>query len=289
MAAVIARAAALTVLVLASPALAQVTPSVRIEAAREAYADLEYERAVELLEAALATSSIRTLERAQALETLAFALVVLDREAEARDRLRELFELDPYYDVREPTRSPRIEAVVDRVRHQIASDAALVAGLDVRLELPRSARTDRPVRVRVRVGGEGHDRVAAVVIRHRAETEVDWASVDATRDPGDTFSTELPARGPGGEADGRIELYAEARDARGNLLGRSGGPLSPALLEVSVGGSEGSGENLLEAWWLWTIVGVVAVGAAVGIGVGVSASQPGTPSGTLPPGRVVLP
>ena len=145
------------------------------------------------------------------------------------------------------------------------------------------------MRVRVRVGGEGHDRVASVTVRYRAETEVDWASLSASRDPGDTFSTELPARGEGGEADGRIEIYAEARDARGSLLGRSGGPLSPALLEVTVGGGDGGQENLLEAWWLWTIVGVVVVGTSVGIGVGVGVSQPGTPSGTLPPGRVVLP
>jgi tetratricopeptide (TPR) repeat protein len=36
-------------------------------------------------------------------------------------------------------------------------------------------------------------------------------------------------------------------------------------------------------WWLWTVVGVVAVGAAVGIGVGVTASQQSSFSPTLPP------
>ena len=41
--------------------------------------------------------------------------------------------------------------------------------------------------------------------------------------------------------------------------------------------------EVYEEWWLWTIVGVVVVGTAVGVGVGVAASEPGTvlPMGSL--------
>ncbi|MFO0682517.1 MAG: hypothetical protein U0234_10720 [Sandaracinus sp.] len=41
--------------------------------------------------------------------------------------------------------------------------------------------------------------------------------------------------------------------------------------------------EIYEEWWLWTIVGVVVVGTAVGVGVGVATSNPGTtlPMGTL--------
>jgi hypothetical protein len=42
---------------------------------------------------------------------------------------------------------------------------------------------------------------------------------------------------------------------------------------------------LARRWWLWTIVGVVATGAAVGIGVGLS-SAPSTPTATTTLGTV---
>jgi len=265
------------------PAQAQ-TASERIVAGRTAYESLDYDAAIVELEAALRVSSISPSERARALETLAFALTVLDRESDARDRLRQLFALDPYYEVREPTGSPIIQSLVDRVRSEVVTDAALVPDLSVRLELPSSARADRPVTTRVHLRGEGASRVAEVRIRHRGATEIDWASSSATAD-GTGFVVEVP---PLGRVE-PLELYAEARDAEGRLLARSSGPLAPSVLEVSEGsGGGGGGENVLESWWLWTIVGVVVVGAGIGIGVGAS-SDGQAPSGTLPPGRVVLP
>lgn len=267
-------------------ALAQTRPADRIDRGRSAYESLDYEGAVEALEAALDAPSISPIERAEALETLSFALVVLDRPGDAEARLRELFALDPYYDVREPTGSPRIESFVDAVRRQLGSDAALIAQLDVRLTLPRSARADRPVSVRVHLDGEGVDRVVEVILLHRGETDTDWSRVAATATP-DGFSADIPALG----RSERLEIYAEARDARGRLLARSAGPLAPTFLEVgaSSGSGPSSGEDVLTSWWLWTIVGVVVVGAGVGIGVGVASAPGQAPSGTISPGRVILP
>jgi tetratricopeptide (TPR) repeat protein len=37
---------------------------------------------------------------------------------------------------------------------------------------------------------------------------------------------------------------------------------------------------IYKKWWLWTIVGVVVVGAAVGTGVGIAASKPSHPTAT---------
>lgn len=266
-------------------ALAQERPSERIEEGRTAYASLDYEVALEVLESALRLPSITPIERARALETLAFTLTVLGNERAAEERLRELFTLDPYYDVREPTGSPRIEALVDTVRHRMASDAALIAGLEVRLELPRAARADRSFTARAYPSGSGSDRVTEVVLVHRGETDTDWIRTPASS-TSSGFVAEIPALG----RSERLEIYAEARDARGRLLARSAGPLAPTFLEVGEAGPSGSGEeNVLESWWLWTIVGVVVVGAGVGIGVGVATSSSQAPSGTLSPGRVILP
>jgi len=56
---------------------------------------------------------------------------------------------------------------------------------------------------------------------------------------------------------------------------------SSSSAEVSKPASKST--PVYKKWWLWTIVGVVAVGAAVGIGVGVTASQQSSFSPTLPP------
>jgi hypothetical protein len=277
------------VIVLSWPALAAAQgTSARIAEGRAAYESLDYEGAVVALEAALDVRSISPAERAQALETLAFALAVLDRERDAERRLGELFALDPYYVVREPTGSPRVQALVDRVRRREVPDAALTDDLDVRLELPRRGQADAGVAVRVRVGGAHRMDVATVRLRFRSETDADWSELDAAlvdaSDRERDFDALVPPRGEAG----RLELYAEARDARGRLLARSGGPLEPAYLDIEAAPT-GGGEDIASSWWLWTLVGVVVVGAGVGIGAGVAASSGGVGDGTLPPGRVVLP
>jgi tetratricopeptide (TPR) repeat protein len=275
---------------LVSPArgLAQ-SPSALLAEGQAAYESLDYEAAAAALEAALAAPSASPIERAEALETLAFALAVLDREQEAADRLAELFALDPYRVVREPTGSPRIESLVERVRRREVPDAALRADLDVRLELPRRGRAGEAVTVRVRVGGAARAEVLSVRVRHRSETELDWHDTDAGISEASPRERDYDAvlTVPGGTE--RLEIYCEARDAQGRLLARGGGPLEPAYLEIASEPGRSAGDDVVGSWWLWTLVGVAVVGAGVGIGAGVAASEGGLSDGTLAPGRVVLP
>lgn len=42
--------------------------------------------------------------------------------------------------------------------------------------------------------------------------------------------------------------------------------------------SQTEGRPIYKAWWLWTAIGVVAVGVAVGVGVGLASQQPDTSS-----------
>jgi tetratricopeptide (TPR) repeat protein len=62
-------------------------------------------------------------------------------------------------------------------------------------------------------------------------------------------------------------------------------PQQPSTSSSSAEVSRPAGKStpVYKKWWLWTIVGVVAVGAAVGIGVGVTASQQSSFNPTLPP------
>jgi|GEM_PF-1269989 tetratricopeptide (TPR) repeat protein len=278
---------ALACLLAPAHVLAQ-SPSALLAEGRAAYESLDYEAAVSALEAALASPSSSPLERAEALETLAFALAVLDREREAAERLAELFALDPYRVVREPTGSPRIGSLVERVRRREVPDAALRDDLDVRLELPRRGRAGEAVTVRVRVGGAARAEVAGVRVRHRSETELDWHETAARISEASARERDYDALVTVPEGTERLEIYCEARDPQGRVLARGGGPLEPAYLEVAAEPRRGD-DDVLGSWWLWTIVGLAVVGAGVGIGAGVAASESAVPDGTLAPGRVVLP
>lgn len=278
----------LAALLLPAPARAQEDTSVQSEAqaaideARRLYVELEFVGAIEVLGRTLATPGLPDALRAAALETRAAACVVLDREACARDALAELFRLDPYYVVREPSGSPRIQRFVEAVREREVPDAAMVAGLELRAELPRTARGG--AELRVTVGVAGPDGVDALTIFYRSDTETRWQQAEARDDDGWSARIAVPADGL------QLELYAQARDAQGRVSSRLAGPLSPLRLPIESRASGGGDDTpVLESWWLWTAIGGgVAIAVAIALGVALSGPSQASP-GTLGPGRVELP
>ncbi len=251
-----------------------------LDEGRRLYADLEYQEAQRVLTRALALEGLPDAFRVPVLETLGFVEVVLEDEPAAREAFERLFAIDPYYVVREPSGSPRVTAVVDAVRARVVPDAALDPDVTLRVDLPRAARRDGATEVRVTASARSVRSIAVFV---RGDHDVAFRRLDGTGDG--PFVASIPAIA----ASEELELYVEGRDAREHLVTRSGSPLSPLHLPVTGAGTT-SGGSIAEEWWLWTIVGVVVVGAAIGIGVGVSVTgEAQAPAGTLPPGRVILP
>mgnify|MGYP001815107205 CR=1 FL=1 len=77
-------------------------------------------------------------------------------------------------------------------------------------------------------------------------------------------------------------FYLALRDEHGNALAMEGSSEAPLEVELAggrAGGGGGGGDiqgptrPLYEQWWLWTIVGVVVVGLAVGLPVGLTAGS----------------
>jgi tetratricopeptide (TPR) repeat protein len=273
-------------LAVASPACAQTEDAQHLlDEGRRLYADLEYQDAEQTLTRALSIDGLPDAFRIELLETLGFVEVVLEREDAARQAFERIFAIDPYFVVREPSGSPRVATLVEQVRARVVSDAAIDPEVELRVDLPRAARRDGATEVRVSVSS---DAITSVVLDVRGDHDVAFRPLDGTG-RGGQFVVSIPAMADSEE----LELYVEARDARGRLVTRSGSPLSPLRLPVSgtaSAGGGGGGGSILEEWWLWTVIGVVVVGAAVGIGVGVSVTgEAQAPAGTLPPGRVVLP
>ncbi|HEY8430828.1 MAG TPA: hypothetical protein VIL20_20755 [Sandaracinaceae bacterium] len=243
---------------------------------RRLYRELEFLGAIEVLERALAMRGLPPARRAEALEVLGAALVVLDRDEEARRAFTELFALDPYYEVREPSGSPKIARFVARVRRDVVPDAALDPAASLELELPRAARVGHPTALRLRAS----PGVRSVRLFVRGAEETEFASIAANALGGALFVATVVARPRPDE----LELYAVGRDARGRVLTRAGSPLAPLVLPVRLGGGSNG-----EEWWLWTAIGgAVALGVVLGVVLGVSGADR-APPGTLPPGRVQLP
>ncbi|MBX3250150.1 MAG: hypothetical protein KF901_23430 [Myxococcales bacterium] len=247
---------------------------------RRLYRELDFPGCVDAMHRALGVPGVTAAQRLEAFEMLGAAYVVLDREQEAAAAFREMFRLDPYHRVREPSGSPKIERFVEELRATLVPDAALDPNVELRALLPAAARVGRPVPVRVEV--EGPRVVARVEVRQRPDDEREWRSV-ALRPSGDAFEGELPA--PSGR--GRLELYAEGRNSAGQVVTRAGEPLVPIVLEVRERDAE-QAVPLRRRWWVWAAVGVAVVASAVVVGVVASRSER-APQGTLPPGRVELP
>lgn len=270
----------------AAPARAQTDDAQSLlDEGRRLYADLEYQEAESALTRALATPGLPDSFRVQVLEWLGFVQVVEDEEAAARSSFERLFAIDPYYVVREPSGSPRVAELVAQVRRRVVPDAAIDPDAQIRVDLPSAARASGPTEIRLAVSSP---EIVQLVVYVRGDHDVAFRSETLSVESGSATYALAPV------ADAtELEIYVEGRDARARLVTREGSALLPLRLPVrGESTSSGGGDSILEAWWLWTIVGVVVVGVGVGIGVGVATSNPGTtqaPSGTLPPGRVVLP
>ena len=118
------------VVMLGSVASAQ-QPSARervdrhLEEGRRLYRDLDFTGCVSAMNEALAVPGAHPAQRLEAYEILGAAYVVLDRPQNAEQAFREMFRLDPYHVVREPSGSPKIEQFVEELRARLVPDAAL--------------------------------------------------------------------------------------------------------------------------------------------------------------------
>ncbi len=248
-----------------------------LESGRALYLQLDFPGVIDAMTRALAVPGASHRQRLEAYEYLGAANLVIDREAEARDAFERMLAIDPYHALREPSGSPKIRAFVEQLRRERVSDAALDPELELVVDAPEAARASATLPVAVEARGA---EVATVRVHHRSDEEREFEATELAPAGEGAFEGEVPTP----VTTGRMLLYAEARDGRGNLVGRAGEPHWP--LEVDV--RDELPKPLLRQWWLWTLVGVAVVGLGVGLGVGLSQGDQ-APPGTLPPGRVELP
>ncbi|MBI2892997.1 MAG: hypothetical protein HYY06_05560 [Deltaproteobacteria bacterium] len=245
---------------------------------RRLYGDQEYPAVIQAMRRALDVPGISPADQLEAYEYIGCSYVALEDEREARRAFRELLVIDPYYLLREPSGSPKIREAFERVRHEIAPDAALRPDVDLRLSGPVRAAAGGSVEVRVEPSGP----VQRMTLRTRVAGTLPYDQVPMTRS-GTSFRAMLDL--PDRDHPYSFEYYVEARDERGRVVARGASPLGPRTLDVSVAAPPPS--RWYESPWVWVGAGAAVVGAVV-LGVLIGSADREPQCGSLEPRCVLL-
>lgn len=242
-----------------------------------AYDELDYARAVERLQTALAREALTRIEKRAALRTLGFAHVALDDLPAAREDFERLLALDPDATL-DRTISPRIRKVFEEARARVATGQAhpttgALPTMSPSIE-PTRPRAGQPIAVVVSWPG---GVAARVTLYHRLRGEALYSTVTATEHDG-RFALDLP--GGGVQAPG-LEYYLVALDEAGTPVAGAGALGAPLSIEVT-----GRPRPAWKRGWVW---GLVAALVAVGAGAGIAAWELTRPGPNDPATVTILP
>ncbi len=253
----------------------------RLARGNKLFADLDYRKCIRVLAPVPKDAAASRAQRLQALELIGLSHLILGEQARAKDAFEDLLAIDPGYQLRDDTGSPKIRDFFDKVKREYVPgfDAGAVA--DLEHAAPEGATAGRRVEIEVRVG-RGADQVKSLVLLARRRGVLAYKEEAGLRQvsPG-RWHAQFQA--PSSTESYVLEYYLEARGIAGSAIGRVGGPENPLALSVS-----GRVPHATPWWRRWY---VIAGGAAVVGGIGTAlivTSGGGTGDGTLPPGRVTL-
>lgn len=282
-------ARALIIFLLAISALARADEPVGPQAiethlvrGQKLFDEQEYAGAIQTLSPVTRDARATRAQRLRALELIALAHFIRNDEGAARATFERILDIDPGYQLRDTSGSPKIRTFFEALKKQLIPGFDPRAGADLEHAAPTAGSAGRPVEVEARAirGGE---RVFELVIATRRRGELSYKIVTAS---------------PRGDARWRaritpepsskpyvLEYYVEARDAGGAAVARIAAPDAPLEIALAPGGADGPGRR---AWYNhWYVYAGVAVVAAGVTGVAIAATR-GPDPGTLPPGSVTV-
>jgi tetratricopeptide (TPR) repeat protein len=259
----------------ASPAwaAAQEVEYPQVERARKLIEEAEFDEALRRLSEALAQPDNGDELLAALYELQGTTYLYLGREAQARTSFEKLLQAAPDYElprgtsskirklfeaVREDARARRLRPV--RVIHEPLDEARAEARLDVSAtieDMPAAARARLYFR---RAGSEG------------------YSSAGFAPEVGARYAARIPAfELPSEPSSYALEYYIEVSDAAGRRLAGAGDALKPFALRVpgssDAGPAAAAEDPWYRKWWVWTLGGAVAAGAAAAVAVPLLTSE----------------
>jgi hypothetical protein len=246
---------------------------------QKSFDDQDYAAAIQTLSPVTRDARATRAQRLRALELIALAELIRGDEGAARATFERILDIDPGYQLRDPSGSPKVRAFFDSLKKQLIPGFDPNAGADLEHAAPTAATAGRPLEIEARATrGNVFDLVLAT--RHRGE-----------------LTYKIVAASPRGDGRWRVritpepspkpyvlEYYLEARDAGGAAIARVASPDQPLEIALAAGGAT----DVKRPWYgRWYVIAGAAVVAAGVTGLAIEASR-GPGPGSLPPGSVTV-
>lgn len=231
------------------------TGNAPLDAAIALYQDLEYEKAVIALSAAVSQPGLSRQELTEGYKYLALSYVALGRDAEAKEAFRKLLEANASYRLPR-TESPRALDLFDEVARSMPDLSPVELS---QTASPVSPRKGMPVTVAIAIV-DGRGRTDRIVVYYRTRGQKTFSMTRGLRGGAGRFNATIPGTFVNPPS---LEYYVVALDRAGRVLAAEGTAASPLQLAVSAGLEE---KPIYAKWWFWGGVGaVVAAGVAAGV------------------------
>ena len=241
--------------------------------------DQEYAAAIQALGPVTRDARATRAQRLRALEIVALAHFIRGDEGAARATFERILDIDPGYQLRDTSGSPRIRAFFDELKRRLIPNYDPAAGADLEHAAPTAGTAARPIELEVRAT-RGKERVFEIVVATRRRGELSYQIKSAL--PRGETKWRARITPPASSKPYVLEYYVEARDAGGAPIARIAAPDTPLEIALAAGGPE------KRPWYSrWYVIGgAVVVGATI-TGLVVAADR-GPGPGTLPPGSVTV-
>jgi hypothetical protein len=250
-----------------------------LDRAERLFEEQEYATVIATLRPVLTDAAATRAQQLRALELTALAQLILDDEAAARATFERLLTIDPGYQLRDRSGSPRIRKFFDAVKADVVEGFTpdLVAALDH--AAPPSANAGRRLEIDVRATS-GATNVKEVVLLVRRRGEQDYREVAAAFRGDSRWRVRLT---PDASPDPyTLEYYVEGRGLGGAAVARVGSPEAPLSIAITAGAAPA--KKWYRRWYVWAGAGAITALATGAVILGTS----GPGDGTLPPGRVTV-
>jgi len=207
--------------------------------------------------------------------TLAIVHLYTGEEDRAFEDLARVLNIDLSYQLPKSSAAPLLELMA-RVR--VAYDAGHLKPVRVAHDPPIMATPGAPVLIAATISNLDSSMQAFVRYRRRGGAQFSEIALQAR--PGNRFGVEIPGQPLArGEREFIVEYYIEIRDALGHRVQGRGSAISPLSYLVEGGGAAAPRETKrgwIRSPWVWTALGVVAVGTATGIVIAASRGRGAT-------------
>ncbi len=248
---------------------------------KQLFEEQEYAAAIQTLAPVTRDARATRAQRLRALELIALSHFIRADEGAARATFERILDIDPGYQLRDTSGSPKIRSFFDDLKKQLIPGYDPAAGADLEHAAPTAGTAGRPLEIEVRAI-RGSERVFEVVVGTRRRGELAYRTLAAGAVGNGTWRAR-PTSDPSTQPY-VLEYYVEARDAGGGPIARIAGPDAP--LEIAL--TAGAGETRRPWYGRWYVIAGGAAILAAGITGFAIAASAGPDPGTLPPGSVTV-